>query len=65
MQRLARDFKFRATLSVRLDRQEEQWHSEQPEAPAAVIEHEPIDEEQQTAGSRLLGGPMRIRSPWR
>jgi hypothetical protein len=34
-----------------------------PPEPPPIIEH-PIDEEWQTGDSRLLGGPMEIRSPW-
>lgn len=34
-----------------------------PELPP-IIEH-PIDEEHQTGDSRLLGGPMEIKAPWR
>jgi len=33
--------------------------------PEPVIEHHPIDDALQTGDSRLLGGPMEIKSPWR
>ena len=34
-----------------------------PPEPPPIIEH-PIDDQTQTGDSRLLGGPMEIRSPW-
>ena len=35
-----------------------------PPEPPEIIEH-PIDDARQTGDSRLLGGPMEIKSPWR
>jgi hypothetical protein len=35
-----------------------------PPAKPVVIEH-PIDDTLQTGDSRLLGGAMEIKSPWR
>jgi hypothetical protein len=51
LQQWARDFKFRATLAPRLDREEEQWHAAQPQQPQPTITHEP-------------DGSMRITAPW-
>ena len=35
-----------------------------PPAPPPILEH-PVDDQLQTGDSRLLGGPMEIKSPWR
>lgn len=35
-----------------------------PPEPPPIIEH-PIDDQLQTGDSRLLGGPMEIKAPWR
>jgi hypothetical protein len=64
LQQWARDFKFRATLAPRLDREEEKWHASQPVAPTPVVVQEPPNDEIQTGKSRLLGGAMRISAPW-
>jgi hypothetical protein len=64
LQQWARDFKFRATLVPRLDREEDKWHAEQPVVPLPVVVHEPPDDQLQTGDSRLLGGAMRISAPW-
>ena len=64
LQQWAQDFKFRATLAPRLDREEERWHAAQPADPEPVITHEPVDEALQTSDSRLLGGAMEIKAPW-
>jgi hypothetical protein len=64
LQQWARDFKFRATLAPRLDREEERWHAAQPQQPDPVITHHVVDETLQTGDSRLLGGAMEIKAPW-
>jgi hypothetical protein len=33
--------------------------------PEPIVTHHPINEELQTGDSRLLGGAMEIRAPWR
>lgn len=35
-----------------------------PPGPPAIVEH-PIDDQLQTGDSRLLGGAMEIKAPWR
>jgi len=64
LQQWAQDFKFRATLAPRLDREEERWHAAQPVEPEPVITHHPIDETLQTGESQKLGGAMQIKAPW-
>jgi hypothetical protein len=41
------------------------WHAAQPEPPPPVIIEHPIDDTLQTGDSRLLGGAMEIKSPFR
>ncbi|NDD46204.1 MAG: hypothetical protein EBZ24_12615, partial [Synechococcaceae bacterium WB9_4xB_025] len=54
------------TIAPRLDRAIEDWHATQPpNIPPPVIEHHLIDDDLQTGDSRLLGGAMEIKSPWR
>ena len=48
-----------------LDQQVAAWHAAQPKAPDPVIIEHPIDDTLQTGDSRLLGGAMEIKSPWR
>jgi len=48
-----------------LDAAEAAWHEAQPKAPDPVIIEHPIDDTLQTGDSRLLGGAMEIKSPWR
>jgi hypothetical protein len=64
LQQWARDFKFRATLAPRLDREEEKWHAAQPQQPESVVTHHAVDDTLQTGDSRLLGGAMQIKAPW-
>ena len=64
LQQWAQDFKFRATLAPRLDREEERWHAAQPVEPEPVITHHPIDKTLQTGESLKLGGAMQIKAPW-
>ena len=52
-------------LPGRLDDAERDWHEAQPADPEPVITHEPVDEALQTGDSRLLGGAMQIKAPWR
>lgn len=47
-----------------IDKQVDAFHAAQPKAPDPVIIEHPIDDAQQTGESRLLGGPMEIKSPW-
>ena len=47
-----------------IDQQVNAWHAAQPKAPDPVIIEYPIDDSVQTGDSRLLGGPMEIKSPW-
>jgi len=63
LQQWAREFKFRATLAPRLDRQEERWHAAQPQQPEPVVAHHAVDDTLQTGDSRLLGGAMEIKAP--
>ena len=48
-----------------LDKAVEEWHETQPEPPAPQLIEHPIDEQQQTGDSRLLGGAMEIKAPWK
>jgi hypothetical protein len=64
LQQWAQDFKFRATLAPRLDREEERWHAAQPAEPEPVVTHHAVDDTLQTGDSRLLGGAMEIKAPW-
>jgi len=59
-----RQWWFEHTLPAKLDKAEADWHAAQPIAPEPVITHELIDDKLQTGDSRLLGGPMSIKSPW-
>jgi len=52
------------TLPTKIDQAEADWHAAQPAEPQPVITHEPVNDELQTGDSRLLGGPMSIKSPW-
>ena len=54
-----------AKTLVSLDAAEAAWHAAQPTAPDPVIIEHPIDDTLQTGDSRLLGGAMEIKSPWR
>jgi hypothetical protein len=48
-----------------IDKAVEEWYEAQPAAPAPInIEH-PIDDTLQTGESRLLGGAMEIKAPWK
>jgi hypothetical protein len=47
-----------------LDRAIEDWHADHPLTPKPVVVNEPLDGEQQTDDSRLLGGAMSIHAPW-
>lgn len=48
-----------------IDQQVDAWHSAQPIAPDPVIIEQLLDDTLQTGESRLLGGAMEIKSPWR
>ena len=48
-----------------IDQQVDVWHKAQPEPPAPVIVEHPIDDTLQTGDSRLLGGAMEIKAPWK
>jgi hypothetical protein len=61
LQRLIAAEKFRATLPAKLDAAEDDWHATQPKAPDPVIIEHPID----PGDSRLLGGAMEIKAPWK
>ena len=65
LQQWAQDFKFRATLAPRLDREEERWHAVQPAEPEPepVVTHHAVDDTLQTGDSHLLGGAMEIKAP--
>jgi hypothetical protein len=47
-----------------INQQVDAWHAAQPTTPDPVIIEHPIDDVLQTGDSRLLGGPMEIKSPW-
>jgi hypothetical protein len=64
LRKAAQDHKFHATLKPRLDRTIQDWHDAQPLTTKPIVVNEPINDELQTGESRLLGGPMSIRSPW-
>ena len=48
-----------------IDKQVDTWHEAQPEAPLPIIVEHPIDDTLQTGESRLLGGAMEIKAPWK
>lgn len=48
-----------------LDAAEDAWHAAQPKTPDPVIIEHPIDDTLQTGDSRLLGGAMEIKAPFR
>ena len=48
-----------------IDQQMDTWHKAQPKPPAPVIVEHPIDDTLQTGDSRLLGGAMEIKAPWK
>ena len=48
-----------------LDKAVEEWHETQPEPPAPLLIEHPIDPVTQTGDSRLLGGAMEIKAPWK
>ena len=60
----AQDFKFHATLPVKLDQAEADWVKSQPTAENPVVVHDPVDDELQPGDSCLLGGGMSIHAPW-
>ena len=43
-----------------IDKQVDAWHEAQPEPPQPII-----DDTLQTGESRLLGGAMEIKAPWK
>ena len=52
-------------IESRLDAAIDAFHATQPPAMAEpVISEEPINPELQTGDSALLGGELRIQSPW-
>ena len=65
MEQAAREWWFETMLPGRLDDAERDWHAAQPADPEPVITHEPVDETLQTGDSRLLGGAMEIKAPWK
>lgn len=52
-------------LPGRLDDAERDWHAAQPAEPEPSITHHQINDQLQTGDSRLLGGAMQIKAPWR
>jgi hypothetical protein len=61
----AKAFVNEAKTLASIDQQIEAYHKAQPESlPPVIIEH-PIDENLQTGDSKLLGGAMEIKSPWK
>ena len=48
-----------------IDKQVDAWHEAQPEPPQPIIGEHPIDDTLQTGESRLLGGAMEIKAPWK
>jgi len=48
-----------------IDKAVEEWHEAQPAGPAPIIIEHPIDDTLQTGDSRLLGGAMEIKAPWK
>ena len=48
-----------------IDQQIDTWHEAQPEPPAPIIVEHLIDDTLQTGDSRLLGGAMEIKAPWK
>jgi len=48
-----------------IDQQVDAWHAAQPEPPPPNIIEHPIDDTLQTGDSRLLGGAMEIKAPWK
>lgn len=61
----AKAFVNEAKTFASIDQQIEAYHSAQPEPPAPVIIEHPIDEKLQTGESKLLGGAIEIKSPWK
>ena len=48
-----------------IDKAVDAWHEAQPEPPQPIIGEHPIDDTLQTGESRLLGGVMEIKAPWK
>jgi hypothetical protein len=48
-----------------IDKQVDAWHEAQPKPPQPIIVEHPIDNTLQTGESRLLGGAMEIKAPWK
>ena len=61
----AKQFINEAKTLASIDQQVDAWHKAQPEPPAPVIVEHPIDDTLQTGDSRLLGGAMEIKAPWK
>ena len=59
LKQAARDFKFNATLSPRLDTEIEDWHASQPSTAPRTVYTESSD-----PGTTPLGGPISIRYEW-
>jgi len=65
LEQAIRQWWFELTLPAKLDQAEADWHAAQPADPGPVITKEPVDQTLQTGDSRLLGGAMEIKAPWR
>nr|QNJ59862.1 MAG: hypothetical protein [Bacteriophage sp.] len=52
-------------LPAKLDQAERDWHAAQPAEPEPVVIEHPVDDPLQTGDSRLLGGAMEIKAPWK
>jgi hypothetical protein len=55
---------FELTLPSKLDQAETAWLAAQSLTPEPFVVNEPLNDEQQTGDSRLLGGPISIHAPW-
>jgi hypothetical protein len=65
LQKWAQDYKFKKTLTPKIDRAIEDWKATQPiEVNLPKIIEYPIDKTVQTGESQLLGGAMEIKAPW-
>ena len=61
----AKQFINEAKTLASIDQQVDAWHEAQPEPPAPVIVEHHLDDTLQTGDSRLLGGAMEIKAPWK
>lgn len=61
----AKRFVNEAKTLASLDKEVAEWHETQPEPPAPQLIEHPIDEQLQTGDSKLLGGAIEIKAPWK